>query len=95
MPFKNLQLLIGEKNLAVTVNFHHPQPPKNPLKAKALFSPVEAYILDGNSFSYKTDFDLKSFCLPLNALRQITNMKFNIQQNLGFGHIWNGLFLRV
>ena len=48
---QNLQLLIGEKSLAVMVNCHHHHSPKKPLRAKALFSlAMEAYILVRDSF---------------------------------------------
>lgn len=70
-------------------------PPKNSLKAKALFFlAVEGYIPGGDSFSYRRDLVWNLSACNL-ALRRITNIKFNIQHNLGLGHIPNGLFLWV
>lgn len=95
---QNWQLLIGEKNLWWSIfTTTAPSPPKIPTQKQKHFFPklsIEEYILVGGQFRItKQIFSLKS--LPLQLSVKSANIKFNIQLNLGFGHLLNGLFLWV
>lgn len=70
------------------VTFHHCHHfQKNPLKAKAFIFPSYRTIISWLGDKITKDCSLQSFCSKLSIkARQITNIKFNIQHNLGLGH---------